>query len=77
MINDLATGAVAITPSNGADLPTAALGIYVGVAGDVKVDMVNGNEGIVFKAAPVGILRVHAKKVYATGTTATNLVALK
>lgn len=77
MINDLATGAAAITTSDSADLATAALGIYVGVAGDVKVDMVNGDSAIVFKAAPVGILRVHAKKVYATGTTATNLVALK
>ena len=33
-------------------------------------------QGVIFKAAPVGFLDVHATKVYATGTAATNLVAM-
>ncbi len=50
--------------------------IYVGVTGDVKVDMLGGGTGIIFKAAPVGILPIRAMKVYHTGSTATNMVAL-
>lgn len=70
-------GAVAVTTSDTVDLaraPTRAL--YVGVAGDVKVDMMNGDLGVTFKAAPVGILYIRVTRVYATGTAATNLVAL-
>jgi len=77
-----ATRALAITPSDGADLTWITRAIYVGVSGDVKVDMgdkdtVSGQGvGIVFKAVPVGLLHIRARRVYATGTTATNLVAL-
>lgn len=69
--------AFAITPADGADLaPFATRGIYVGGAGDVKVDMVE-NGTVTFKAVPVGtLLAVQAKRVYATGTTATLLIAL-
>lgn len=70
------TNAAAITPSDTVDLPIAATkGIYVGVAGDVKVDMVDGGT-VTFKAAPLGILRVQARRVYLTGTAATNMLAL-
>jgi hypothetical protein len=51
--------------------------LYVGVAGDVKVDMLGSGQAITFKAAPVGLLNVRATKVYKVGTTATNLVALR
>jgi hypothetical protein len=51
------------------------LGLYVGGTGDVKVDLVGGGT-VTFKAVPVGtILPVQVTKVYATGTTATFLVA--
>ena len=73
---NLAAGAFAITPNDSADLAVPAYGIWVGVAGTVKVDLVNGDSGITFKA-PVGLLPVIAKKVYATGTAATDLVGLK
>jgi hypothetical protein len=69
--------AAAITPSDGANLSQQTMAIYVGGAGDVKVDMVGSGTGIVFKAVPVGtVLPVQAIKVYSTGTTATNLVAI-
>jgi len=71
-----AENAAVITPSDTVALTTPTLRIYVGVSGDVKVDMVGVGSGIVFKAVPVGPLDVQATKVYATGTTATNLVAL-
>jgi hypothetical protein len=50
--------------------------LYVGGTGDVKVDLVGGETAVTFKTVPVGFLDVHVTKVYRTGTTATNLVAL-
>lgn len=49
--------------------------LYVGVSGDVKVDMVGGGT-VTFKAAPAGVLPAQVTKVYKTGTTATDLLAL-
>ena len=75
--NAPAFGAVVVTTNDSTDLtkaPTRAL--YIGVAGDVKVDMMDGSAGVVFKAAPVGVLPIRVTRVYATGTTATNIVAL-
>jgi hypothetical protein len=70
--------AVAVVPNDGAPgvLATPSRRLYVGVTGDVKVDTLGGETGILFKAVPVGFLDVHATKVYATGTTATTIVTL-
>jgi len=68
--------AAVISPSDTVNLPTVCKAIYVGVTGDVKVDLTQTGTAIVFKAVPVGILPVQAMRVYSTGTTATNLVAL-
>jgi hypothetical protein len=69
-----ASGAIAITPSD-----TVTIGgcraIYVGVTGDITIDTAN-QTGILFKSVPVGILPVAPLRVKATGTTATNMVAL-
>jgi hypothetical protein len=67
--------AVVVTTNDATNIP-ATRAIYVGVAGDVKVNMAVTGTAIVFKAAPVGFLNISATRVYATGTTATNLVAL-
>ena len=57
------------SPSNGCVL-------YVGVAGDVKVKMAGGND-VVFKGATAGsFLPINVLQVFATGTTATDIVAL-
>lgn len=72
-----ASTAVAVTPSNDNDLadgPCRAL--YIGVAGDVKIDLADTGTAIVFKALPVGFAPLRAKRVYATGTAATDIVAL-
>lgn len=72
----VALRATAITPADGADLPNPATkGIWVGGTGAIKVDMVGGDT-VTFNSVPVGLFRIQAKRVYATGTTATNLVAL-
>ncbi|ADE12142.1 spike base protein, RCAP_Rcc01079 family [Sideroxydans lithotrophicus] len=69
------TGAAAVTTSD-----TAAVaydGLWVGGAGNVKVDMANGQTGVTFTAVPAGtLLKIAVTKVYATGTTATNMNGL-
>jgi hypothetical protein len=72
-----ATAAFAITPNDGADLAKYTRALYIGVSGDVKVDMIDGGTGIVFKAVAVGILPIAVKRVYATGTAATNIIGLQ
>lgn len=62
--------------STDAVLAPASRRLYIGVSGDVKVDLAESGTGIVFKAVPVGFLDVRAVKVYKTGTAATNIVAL-
>lgn len=49
--------------------------LYIGVSGDVKVDLVKGGT-VTLKSVPVGVLQIQPAKIYKTGTTATNLVAL-
>jgi hypothetical protein len=49
--------------------------LYVGGTGDIKIDTPNGDT-VTFSAVPVGIFPVRANRVYSTGTTATNIVAL-
>jgi hypothetical protein len=49
--------------------------LYVGVAGDLKVTTV-GNDDIIFKNLPVGFFPVNVLKVWATGTVASEIIAL-
>lgn len=56
--------------------PSAGCVLYVGVTGDVKVKTTAGND-VVFTGVPAGsFIPVQVKQVFATGTTATNIVAL-
>lgn len=58
--------------------PGGLRGIYVGVAGDVKVDMPDGSTAITFAALAAGIEHaIVVTKIYKTGTTATGILALK
>ena len=74
--------AAAVTPSNTVDIPAVTGGsnngcvLYVGGAGNLKVLTVGGDE-VTFTAVPVGtFVHVQVLRVFATGTTATNIVAL-
>lgn len=64
-----------VTPSDNTVLqPTR--GIYVGGAGNLAVTMVDGST-VTFTAISVGVIHdLSVSKVMATGTTATNIVAL-
>lgn len=50
--------------------------LYIGVAGDVKVDTPEST-GVTLKSVPVGILPVIVTKVYKTGTSAKEIIALR
>jgi hypothetical protein len=76
-LNEPAVNAAAITPSDTTDLTQFTRFLYVGGTGDVTVNMAGTGATILFKAIPVGtVLPIRVSRVLATGTTATNLVAL-
>jgi hypothetical protein len=71
-----AIDAVAITTSDTTTYAPAFRGIYVGGAGNVKIDTAAGN-AVTFTGIPAGtFMPVLATKIYATGTTATTIVGL-
>lgn len=71
-----AVEAFLVVPNDTTPLKTDARSLWVGGAGDVKVDMVEGGT-VTFVAVPAGtLLPVSVSAVYATGTTATNIIAL-
>ncbi len=84
------TRAVPITPADNVDLPMMARRIWVGNAGNIALlprdntfnPAVPGGPGntqgavVVFENVPVGFFDMWARQVWATGTTATNLVAV-
>jgi hypothetical protein len=71
--------AVDVTPHNTNDVSGAPYkALYVGVGGDVKLDMNGTGTAIVFQNLASGqLLPVLFDRVYATDTTATDMVALK
>jgi hypothetical protein len=68
--------AAAVTPADGADLADFASALFVGGAGALKVDTVGGSTVTFTGVAAGSVLRIRVKRVYATGTTATNIAAL-
>lgn len=67
--------AVAVTPDDATDLTREARGLLVGTAGDIKVDVQDG-QTVTLKNVPVGVLPLRVKRVYSTGTTASNITAM-
>jgi hypothetical protein len=73
-VSDPARYGAAVTPSNSVDLPAPTRALFVGVAGNISVEMRNGT--VVFANVPVGIIPIQCTRVNSTGTTATTMVAL-
>ena len=69
--------AFAVVPSDTTDLaPRAATkGLYIGTAGTLSVILMDGTT-VNFPAVNTGHLTVQVKRVRATGTTATGIIAL-
>ncbi len=68
--------AAAVTPSDTVELGFVTRAIYVGVAGDVTVVMGTKGAAVLLKAMPVGLYNMRVRQIKATGTAATNIVAL-
>lgn len=73
--------AEAVTPSDTVNLSQETRAVYVGGAGAVACVMVNPfnqkEVNVTFAAVPVGTtLSISTKRILATGTTATNILAL-
>jgi hypothetical protein len=76
---------VTITKSDTDDLVNVSRGIYVGGAGDLKVDLYEANPGgtatrttVTFTALAAGVLHpLRVSRIYSTGTTATGIVAVE
>ena len=64
-----------IRPSDTTDLPQASRALNVAVTGSVRVTTVGGTTATVFVAAGIPF-PVRAKRVWSTGTTAVDIVAL-
>lgn len=71
-----ASSAFAITPNDSTDLATSTRAIYVGTAGDLKATFINDTNPVTLKNVAVGEHPYRLKRVYATLTTAADLVGL-
>ena len=71
-----AIGNVAVTPNDTADLDQISRTLYIGGAGNVAVVAKDGTTAT-YVGLPVGtFLTVRARRVMATGTTASNIVSM-
>lgn len=69
--------AIAVTPSDGADLATVSRALYVGVAGNVAVILSGDSAAVTFVGVAAGsVLPLRVKRVMSTNTTANSIVAL-
>lgn len=68
--------AVAVTPNDSADLAVMTKAFIVGAAGDIKVDMAEGEDALVIYAIAGFQYNLQITRVYSTGTDATGIVAL-
>jgi hypothetical protein len=70
-----AVNCIAITPAD-SDLVAPVRALYIGGSGNVRLSD-TGNGAVTFVAVQAGtILPVMARRVWSTGTTATNIVGL-
>jgi hypothetical protein len=77
LLTSPASSHAAIVPDNSNDLNPWCRAIYVGVGGDIQLTLADGGNTVVYKAVPQGsVLSVRARRVWATNTTASSLIAL-
>jgi hypothetical protein len=68
--------AFAVTPNDSTDLSIATRGVYIGGAGTIRVTHVGDSAPTDYPVVASGFIYPWAvKRVHATGTTATNIVA--
>lgn len=76
-LSDPVSNAATITPSDTLDLTTPTRGLYIGGAGNVTLDLVDGGTNVLFTALQVGVIHpLRVKRVRLTGTSATGIVGV-
>jgi len=75
-VTQQAIKAVDVDPSTLETLAIPGAVLYIGTGGDVKVDTVSGDTVTFKNLADGSVLAVQVKKVYNTGTDATDIIAL-
>lgn len=69
--------AESVTPSDGTDIPRGCRALYVGGTGTLVLILDKDSSAVTFVGVVAGsVLPIRTKRVLATGTTATNIVAL-
>lgn len=71
--NTSASSFAAVSPNDTADLPTRPRFLIIGTAGNISVAGTNGVQTTI--PVPAGVIPISPTRVYATGTTALNIVA--
>jgi|JI102314A2RNA_FD_contig_41_454168_length_921_multi_2_in_0_out_0_2 hypothetical protein len=67
---------VAVTPNDNADLAEMPRALYIGGAGDITMTCMGAAAPVKFDSVPLGILLVRPVRIMATGTAATEILAL-
>ena len=67
------TRALAVTPDDATDLPFVSRALYVGTRGTLRVLTLEGDDVTYANLAGTKVIR--AQRVFATGTTASDIVA--
>ncbi len=69
--------ASAVTTSDSVIYAQPTRAIYIGTSGNITVDMADGGTSVLFVGVQGGtILPIQVTRIYAAGTSATNMVAL-
>ena len=74
-LNSPPSNLIPVTPDDGADLEFAARALNVAVTGTVRVTSIRGDTATLMVAAGIAF-PVRVSRVWATGTTATGIVAM-
>ena len=68
--------AINVTPNDSTDLSQPSI-LYVGGAGNVKVNPAVGGSAVTFLNVPAGTeLKLKVTRVYSTGTTSSGIIAM-
>ncbi|MEM9342561.1 MAG: hypothetical protein AAGA87_05910 [Pseudomonadota bacterium] len=66
-----------ITPSDSVELSHFTRVLYVGSDGDVRVKLISGDEVTLLSAQGGAMYPLRVRQVFATGTTASNIVGMR
>ena len=75
-LNAPAFHATVVSPNDSLDLTYDTRGLYIGGDGDLKVTTAGGDVLTFYNATAGSIIPVRVIRVWSTGTSATNIIAL-